>query len=174
MWWSRRSILSIALLVLASCGFSPVYGPEGIGTALDGRILADEPNSEEDYLLVRRLEEVLGRSSDPAFLLRYRIFTREESQAITTTGDITRYNLIGTVRYDLIRRTDETLMTTGDVQNFTSYSASGSTVDTLSAERDALRRLMVILGDQLVAELYSTLDPASLESASLESASLSP
>lgn len=49
-------------------------------------------------------------------------------------------------------------MTSGKIENFAAYSASGSTVDTLSAERDAVRRLMVILANQLVARIYTSVD----------------
>ena len=159
MWWSdRRSLLLALPLLAAGCGFTPVYGPGGIGTELRGHILAVEPNSEEDYMLVRRLEEQLGRPADPLYLLDYRIVTAESGQAVTTSGDITRYNLVGRVFYSLVRTSDDAVMAAGDVENFTGYSASGSTVDTLSAERDAVRRLMVILADQLVAELYTSVD----------------
>lgn len=157
-WSDRRSLLLALPLLAAGCGFTPVYGPGGIGTQLHGRILADEPNSEEDYYFVRRFEEQLGRPTDPAYLLNYTIGTVETDLAVTSEGDITRYNLLGRVRYKLIRAADEVVMVEGDVENFTAYSASGSPVDTLTAERDAVRRLMVILANQLVAELYTSVD----------------
>ncbi|WP_428926772.1 LPS assembly lipoprotein LptE [Marinibacterium sp. SX1] len=159
MWWSdRRSLLLALPLLAAGCGFTPVYGPDGIGSALQNRVLATEPDSEEDYLLVRRIEDKIGRPTNPAYDLAYTITTVESGQAVTASGDITRYNLIGRVRYKMSRRTDGAIMAEGRISNFASYSASGSTVDTLSAERDAVRRLMVILADQLVAELYTAVD----------------
>ncbi len=162
MWWSdRRSLLLALPLLAAGCGFTPVYGPDGIGTALRGKVLTDEPESPEAYLLVRQLETQLGRANDPVYRLTYVIETRETGQAVTASGDITRYNLIGRVRYRLVRQSDEAILADGAVENFAGYSASGSTVDTLSAERDAVRRLMVILADQLVAALYTSVDPAS-------------
>lgn len=145
-------------LLAAGCGFSPVYGTDGIGTKLRGQVLADEPDSTEDYYFVRQLETQLGRATDPAYRLSYTITTDESGQAVTTEGDITRYNLVGTVRYELIRKSDEMVMTSGKIENFAAYSASGSTVDTLSAERDAVRRLMVILANQLVARIYTSVD----------------
>ena len=51
-------------------------------------------------------------------------------------------------------------MTSGTVNNFTAYSATGSTVATLAAERDALERLMVILGDQITTRLFAADLPA--------------
>ena len=44
----------------------------------------------------------------------------------------------------------------GTVESFTSYSASGTTVSTLAAERDAESRLMRLLADQIVARLVAT------------------
>lgn len=163
MSWSDRRTLLLALplalpLLAAGCGFTPVYGPDGIGTKLRGQILADNPNSEEDYYLVRRLEEQLGHTVDPVYLLHYTITTDETDLAVNTEGDITRYNVLGRVRYQMVRQSDDTVMVQGDVENFTAYSASGSPVDTLSAERDATRRLMVILADQIVAVLYTSVD----------------
>ena len=66
MWWSdRRSLLLALPLLAAGCGFTPVYGPDGIGTTLRGAIIADAPDSQEAYMLVRRLEEKLGRPANP-------------------------------------------------------------------------------------------------------------
>ena len=44
-------------------------------------------------------------------------------------------------------------MTSGTVQSFTSYSATGSTIATLAAQRDARARLMQILADQIAQRL---------------------
>jgi len=41
----RRFLLALPLLALAACGFEPVYGPGGAGTALQNRVLVDAPCS---------------------------------------------------------------------------------------------------------------------------------
>ena len=46
-------------------------------------------------------------------------------------------------------------MAGGTVSNFTSYSATGSTVAGLAARQDAARRLMVVLADQVVARMLA-------------------
>ena len=48
----------------------------------------------------------------------------------------------------------------GEVENFTAYSTTGSTVETLAAERDARERLMMILASQITARLYAQADLA--------------
>lgn len=152
MWSDRRSLLLLAF-ALAGCGFEPVYGPGGSGAALYGKVLVDAPVDRESYLYVQGLEQSLGRSRDPLYRLDYAIVTADTGQAVTATGDITRYNLIGEVDFSLIRLSDETVIAEGRLDNFAGYSATGSTVDTLAAERDAVRRLMIILADQTVDRL---------------------
>ena len=81
--------------------------------------------------------------------------TSEEGLAINSEGDTTRYNLVGRAGYALRDTQTGSIVTSGMVQNFTAYSATGSTVATLAAQRDAIERLMVILGDQIVVRLYT-------------------
>lgn len=154
MLWSKRSLLMLPL-ALAACGFTPVYGPGGSGSALQGRVTVDEPSSQAGYLLTRHLETRLGRSAAPTFALGIELDTREDGLAVNTAGDITRYNLIGTADYALRDTASGTIVASGKVENFTGYSATGSTVATLAAERDAVERLMVILGDQIIARLFA-------------------
>ena len=158
--YSCRTLLALPL-ALAACGFSPVYGPEGTGTRLRGQVLVQEPSTQAGYLLTRHLETRLGRSGSAArFALDLEIATEEEGLAVNAAGDTTRFNMTGRVGYVLRDTTTGTVVTSGKVENFTAYSAIGTTVATLAAERDAVERLMVILGDQITARLYALDLPA--------------
>ena len=64
-------------------------------------------------------------------------------------------NLVGKVDFALRNLSSGQIEVSGNVENFTGYSATGSTVATLAAERDAQKRLMVMLADQLVTRLYA-------------------
>lgn len=155
--FDRRTFLLMPL-ALAACGFTPVYGPGGTGTALQGKVLVDAPGDQDGYLLVRNLEQRLGRAAAPDYRLGYELATEQQGQAVTSAGEITRYSIIGTAQYTLRRLADDTILASGRVRNFTGYSATGSTVQTLAAEKDARERLMVILADQIVARLFATAD----------------
>jgi LPS-assembly lipoprotein len=158
--FNRRTLLALPL-ALAACGFTPVYGPGGTGTKLNGQVLVQEPSTQAGYLLTRHMETRLGRSAGSArYALDLTIDLDEDDLAINLSGDITRYNIIGKVEFALRDSTTGTIITSGKVQNFTAYSATGTTVATLAAEQDALERLMVILGDQITARLYATDVPA--------------
>ncbi|PXW79871.1 LPS-assembly lipoprotein [Ruegeria sp. P4] len=162
----RRKFLKFTLVLplgasLSACGFEPVYGPNGAGTALRGQIAFQAPETigaprdTDAYYFVRRLETRLGRAGAPAYRMDLTLDTEEVGQAITAEGSITRYSLTGTAGYSLVRLSDGQIVASGEVENFSGYSASGTTVQTLASETDAHERLMVILADQIVTRLYA-------------------
>lgn len=155
---NRRTLLALPV-VLAACGFSPVYAPGGAGEALRGQVLVQEPTTPAGYLMTRQLENRLGRSNAPRYALDMTLTTDEEGLAVNSSGDITRFNVLGEAGYALRDLDSGAVVTSGTVQNFTAYSATGTTVATLAAQRDAIERLMTILADQITARLF-TLDLA--------------
>lgn len=162
--FSRRNFIKLGgvFTALSACGFTPVYGPNGTGTKLQNNVYIQAPENiesdpiEDAYYLVRNLESRLGRSSDAAYRLNLTLSSREVGQAITADSEITRYSLLGTAGYTLVRESDGQIMASGDVENFTGYSATGTTVQTQASENDAHERLMVILADQIVTRLFVT------------------
>ncbi len=150
--YSRRFVL-LSLAALAGCGFRPAYGPGGAATRLQNTILVDEPDSRAGYLMTRHFEMRLGRGSPPRFGLSHAILIREEPIAISANNVITRYNLLGQITYALRDLGTGQVLTSGKADSFTSYSASGTTVATQAAKRDAEARLMVILTDQIITRL---------------------
>ncbi len=152
---SRRLVL-IAPLALAACGFEPVYAPGGAGAVLQNKVLVDPPGSQDSYILVRELEERLGRSDAPDYALSLVIRTSEAQLAIDREGDTGRFNRIGIVDYTLRDLNTGQVATSGQVENFVGYSATGTTVETLAGEQDAQVRLMNIMAEQIVTRLYAT------------------
>ena len=119
-------------------------------------IAVDPPGDKNAFDLVERLEQRLGRSSVPVYGLAYSIGTQANGVGITQDYAITRYNVAGSVSFVLRDLQTAQDITSGSVEGFTSYSASGTTVSTLIAERDANARLMRLLADQIVARLIAT------------------
>ncbi|MEM6371240.1 MAG: LPS assembly lipoprotein LptE [Pseudomonadota bacterium] len=152
----RHLCACLLVLTLGACGFSPVYGPGGTGTALQNRVLVDVPDDRIGFLLVRRLEERLGRAGDPAFRLAVNLSVREEARAIDPDGDIRRFHLVGAAAYSLIDNATGAEVLGNTVDTFVGYSATGTTVATLAARRAAQERLMVILADQIVLQLQGS------------------
>ena len=151
-----RTAALLLILVLGACGFTPVYGPDGSGTELQNRVLVDKPDDRTGFLLVQRLEERLGRTSDPVYRLAVDLALGEEARAIDPDGEIRRFHLVGSAAYTLIATGTGEVVQAETVDNFVGYSATGTTVATLAARRDAQERLMIILADQIVLRLQGS------------------
>ncbi|MFS4581836.1 LPS assembly lipoprotein LptE [Phaeobacter sp. C3_T13_0] len=164
-WLNPKYLIALAVtLMVTACGFTPAYAPGGTGSVLYGAVTVQAPETlgatddTDAYFLVQNLETRLGRGSGADYALDLELQTRSEGQAITADNAITRYSIVGEATYVLTRQSDGVVVASGDVENFTGYSATGTTVETLAGERDAHRRLMAILSDQITTELLSTAD----------------
>lgn len=163
--FNRRSFLLFAAasgVTLAGCGFTPTYGQKGTASRFLNNIAVDAPTDQNTYVLVRELEDRLGRVSQGAYGLSVAVKTAEETAAKNISGVITRFDITGEATFALRDIASGEVLTSGKTQNFVSYSASGTTVATLAAETDAYERLMVILTDQIVANLmaYAAQNPS--------------
>ncbi len=114
------------MLLIAACGFTPVYGPDGVGTALQNQILVDEPKDRNAFLLTQRIEERLGRGGDARFGLKIDIAVRETGIAINPQGDTDRYDVLGVAKYALRDVKTGNEVVKGTVNSFASYSATGN------------------------------------------------
>ena len=159
MWWSeRRAFLGMMLaplLVLPACGFTPAYGPEGGAGRLQGSIEVDAPTDRDSFLLVQALENRLGRAAAPSYGLSLALEVKQERMAINATNITTRFNVIGKATFALRDLGDGKVLQSGSVDSFTGFSATGSTVATQAAQRDAHERLMTILADQITTRLIA-------------------
>ncbi|MDT8327760.1 MAG: LPS assembly lipoprotein LptE [Roseovarius sp.] len=153
--FNRRHLLLLGAAALGACGFTPAYAPGGAGNALQGQIEIDAPNTRAGYLLTRALENRFGRSSVARYGLSYGIDIQQDSIAISASNVATRFNILGNVTYALRDLETGAVVTTGKVDSFTSYSASGTPVATQAAERDAETRLMTILSEQISTRLLA-------------------
>lgn len=146
---SRRAL--ILLMPLAACGFTPAFAPKG--GDLMGKVAAKAPTTRNEFELVKQLELRLGRPDTAAYALTYQITTETISLGMTSSGDITRYNLLGTVDWTLTDPISSAVLAKGQAKNFTAWSATGSTAAGQTVEADASRRLMRILADDIVTRL---------------------
>ena len=124
-------------------------GPEDTGAA---------PADEEGFALVEQLEKRLGQPAAADLALTAGIYISEQALGFLPDGSISRYNVSGRVDWRLTRITDGSLVLSGSERSFTSYSATSTTVATIFAQRDARRRLMVILADRIVQDLLMRAD----------------
>ncbi len=152
MWWSDRRTILLSLSALAGCGFAPVYAPGSTASTLRNQVQITAPATGEGYVLLQALRDRLGPAAAPAYALSVTLDITQVAAATTPQGSTTRYTLPGTASYTLTA-IDGTPLVNGTVDSFTSYSATGTTVATSTAQADARARLAQILADQIVTRL---------------------
>ena len=160
MSWSRRGTL-LGTLALAACGFAQVYGPGGSGGKLFGKVRTADPRTPDDFTFAGRIAEQFGPDRQPLYELAWQLRIAVVPQAITPEEVTTRYSLNGSAEYVLSEIATGRKLGRGQVSSFTSYSTTGTTIATMTAERDAHERLARMLADQVVTRLLA-LDPAAL------------
>jgi len=154
MWLSSRRGFLSAALVLAGCGLTPVMDPSS--QRLYNQILIQAPVNRAEYELVRNLEAQLGAAKSARFALHYELKVTEDNIVVSAAQEISRYSLVGELEYSLLDA-DGAFLTRQTAKSFTGYSATGTTVATQRAQRDAYDRLMAIMAGQVASALL-TLD----------------
>ncbi|MDO5648605.1 LPS assembly lipoprotein LptE [Paracoccus sp. (in: a-proteobacteria)] len=150
----RRTVLAaLALLALTGCGMTPVYGPGSPAKALFGQVRPKDASTFDEFTFNRRISERLGPEGAD-YALSYTLRFGAVPQGITPDEVTTRYSLNGTADFTLTGP-DGAVVTRGRVSSFTSYSTTGTTIATLTAEGDARNRLAVMLADQVVMRLLA-------------------
>lgn len=149
-------LLGLAGMAVSACGFSPAYGPNGQASRLQNAILADAPGNRDQYLLIQQFEDRLGRGTDGRYALGYSYAISGARMGVTSDNVTTRANLVGRVTFSLRDRVTDAVVLSGSVDGFTGYSTTGSTTATEAAQRDALRRLAVLLADKMVTQLIAS------------------
>ena len=150
----NRRLFCLSLLAASGCGFTPVYGPDGSAEGLRGRISVATPDDEEGAALVRRLEDRLGQPTTGDLTMTADIRVSQTAVGFLPDGELSRFHVDGQVDWEL-RDGSDRAVAAGQERSFTSYSATSTTVATTFAQRDARRRLMIILADRIVADLVS-------------------
>lgn len=154
----RRKVLTLlTALPLAGCGFTPVYAPLGTGNKLRYRVEIEAPRSRSDFAFVSQLETRFGQPKNAIYHLGYSLKINRASGGISPSNEITHYTLTGIATYTLTERATKTRVAGGVIRNFTSWSATGSTVAGIAAEEAASARLMQILADDIVTRLMGEL-----------------
>ena len=153
MSFDRRLFLLSSLAVTAGCGFTPAFAPGGEATRLQNSVSLDDPGDRADYVLVRRFEERMGPAAPARYGLSYSVAMIETGIAISSNNIITRYNVLGSITYALRDMSTDKVLTSGKVENFTSYSAEDTTISAQAAKQDAEERLMLIMTDQMITRL---------------------
>jgi LPS-assembly lipoprotein len=148
-----------AALVLAACGFRPLYatGPDGTGPGDALASIYVEPIPERvGYELRNQLLDrfgAAGRADGAAYRLKIALRENSEGVAIRPNASITRYNYTLQAHYDLFPSGSTTPLTSGDVSALAAYNVASSPYATVVAEQDAGDRAAGDIAERVRVEL---------------------
>lgn len=160
MWFSSLPIAALAaaagISALASCGFEPMHAGDSAEASLRGKIKVQLSEGDVGFAMTERLRDLVGHApANPEYLLSVSVQTETKTVSIASDNAILRLNLVGRATADLSRVDNGETVYRDQLTNFTSYSATGSTVGTLTARKDAEKRLVWALAEQTVARILA-------------------
>jgi LPS-assembly lipoprotein len=144
----NKALLLLPLLMLAGCGFSPLYGHHGQTSQsepiLEG-IKIDPVSGRPGQLFTAELEDQLNPSGKVPATAKYRLNTKltlsEAAIGVARDGTVSRYNIYLDSYYQLYRIADGQLMTSGNLRHVSSYNNTlNEYYSTYVAQEDAYKR----------------------------------
>ena len=149
----KRIIGFWALLLLGACGFEPVYAPSTSTNSVRSNFDLSAPTDRGTYQFYLNLKGQISDNPQAQYALAYTISQSATNAATDADGKSHRGVLKESLAYRITRKINGDTLKTRNVKGFTSYSALASSVASDAAGRDAKKRLMKILSDNLVDEL---------------------
>jgi LPS-assembly lipoprotein len=151
--------LLICGLILAGCGFEPLYGERDQAVATENLLnRVTVPPIENRVGQLARIE-LTNRltptrpAPTPLFTLNVKLNESKTSLAVEKDSSATRANLTISATFELLRNSDSAKLTSGYVRSVNSYDILQSDFATLAAERNARRRGAKDVADGIVDRL---------------------
>ncbi|MBX3455634.1 LPS assembly lipoprotein LptE [Ferrovibrio sp.] len=161
MWWrnpSRRTAGALLLaglpLLLAGCGFRPLYGTGHTYDAVPefSALAVEQAEDRSTQLLRNHLLDMLtprGAPEKPAYRLELKVAESVSSVLVTRSDEITRNNLQMTVTYRLIDYRSGVALQSNSLSSLVSYNLVRAEYANLVSERDARARAARDLAEQI-------------------------
>ncbi len=167
MWWPdrRQALAGLAACALggtlAGCGFRPVYqagspSRAALGEVALGEVTVIGADAGLGFDFRERFETRTGPVAAPRWQLAVTLGLDSEGRAIREDRAITRFDVTGFADYRLTDTASGTILVEDRLKSLTAYNATANAFATAIAQRDAERRLVRTLADQLLLRLTTT------------------
>ncbi len=158
----KRAVVAMIALLLAACGFQPLYGNNGnvgpgVGAALSA-VYVEQISDRVGYELRNDLLDRLdanGNPNDARYRLKLYLIEKEDPVLFQPNTAITRYNYTLTAHYDLVPKEGTDTVKSGDVTAFAAYNVAAAPFlyATVTAQRDAKNRAANEIAERIRTEL---------------------
>lgn len=159
MWLSKKLVLLPLMIVLAGCGFRPMYASSGSNADVPDEISAikiDRIANRTGQQLHNHLLDLLtprGKPAKPLYVLKVTLRERKSEIAVKSTGLATRANVSVSARYSLVSIATGELLTNGSARAVSSYNLTNSEFSNLTAENDTLSRATRLIATDIRSRL---------------------
>jgi len=157
---TRISVVVPALL-LAACGFQPLYGDASAGNnvgATLSTVYVEQISDRVGYELRNDLLDRLDANGSPTsarYRLKLYLVEKEDPVVFQPNTNITRYNYTLTAHYDLMPTAGTDAVKSGDVTALAAYNVAAAPFlyATVTAQRDAKNRAANEIAERIRTEL---------------------
>jgi len=164
MSWSR---LFLCLgLVLAGCGYRPLYGQHGADNASVVDELAlirieaiPDRTGQQMYNMLRERLNPYGKPEQPKYALSVALTETRENLFLEKDETATRANLTVKASFILRRLDDGTVLVTGSNRSISSYDILASQFASVVSQEDARLRCARAISDEMRTRLALALQP---------------
>ncbi len=145
--FDRRTLIALLPAVLvAGCGFRPVYKAGSAARGVQGNIRFDLIDSPEGFILLEALERRFGRPRPDA---RYRAaldlsITETELTLVASSG-LARHTLSGKISVSIVDSKSGARVFSQSMRDTAGYTSSAETLMNETARQDARKRLALAL-----------------------------
>jgi len=155
----KTALLSIAMLSLSACGFTPMHAPAGLSDGAFNAIsteLAIDVNiqdKEAAFWVQQALRDRLGSGDDAKHILRIKPTATRAGIGISGADIATRYDSGLNVSYELIDKKSGKLLNRGTVRSVSTFSASTDPYALTASEKASVRSLAKDSADRMLVKL---------------------
>lgn len=138
---AARGLALAACLVLAGCGFTPLYATPDLGAGL-AAVEVTTPEGRAGALLREQLDDALGRRASlaPAYRLDVALSELRYPRGVRVDNVATRYEYVLTAAYTLSAATPGEPLKTGKVRVELTYDSADQPYASVIAQQDAQAR----------------------------------
>jgi LPS-assembly lipoprotein len=150
----RIAAAAASAALLASCGFTPLYGTGGVAPALSS-IEVRAPETRAGYLLREELDDALARnkSQPAAYLLTLAVNEDRYARGLRVDDVATRYEVALRVDYILTDRRTRRQLRTGGVNANVTYDSADQPYSGVAAFADGQERAATQAAERIRLDL---------------------
>lgn len=152
----KRALATVMVLVLAGCGFQPLYGSNSDRDIEVSTYLSSIRFSQRSGALGQRLQNALEDSFNPdassslygkSFRMEFSLESRRDAVVIEQDGAIARFNILLSSPYRLIDDETGEVLDKGTIRRTASFYNAPEKFAAYTAEKDAVERALKELAE---------------------------